>query len=82
MMVVSLACLPLFFTGRRVARWEGLLFLGYYAAYSAYLVLDAVGHAALPAYSTWMVQFTLPLTGVTVAVVTFRALRAARRGSG
>ncbi|RIL05890.1 MAG: sodium:calcium antiporter [Proteobacteria bacterium] len=82
MIAVALACLPLFFTGRRVARWEGLLFLAYYFAYAAYLVLDAVGHDALPAYSAVMLEFTMPLTAITIAVVTFRELRAHRGGGG
>jgi cation:H+ antiporter len=28
MVAVSLACLPIFFTGSMIARWEGALFLG------------------------------------------------------
>jgi cation:H+ antiporter len=79
MIAVALACLPLFATGHRLARWEGALFLGYYVAYAVYLVLDAVGHDALPAYSAIMLEFVLPLTAVTVAVVVFRELRARRR---
>ena len=35
--------------GHRIARWEGALFLGYYAAYVLYLILAATQHAALPA---------------------------------
>lgn len=38
------ACLPVFLTGREIARWEGGLFLGYYVAYVAYLVLAAQRH--------------------------------------
>jgi cation:H+ antiporter len=76
MLAVAIACLPLFGTGHRLARWEGLLFIGYYVAYAVYLVLDAVGHDALPAYSAIMLRFVLPLTAVTIAVVTFRELRA------
>ena len=29
MIAVSIACLPIFFTGHKIARWEGALFLGY-----------------------------------------------------
>ncbi len=32
MLAVSLACLPIFFTGNMIARWEGCLFFGYYVA--------------------------------------------------
>ncbi|MFH1278817.1 MAG: calcium/sodium antiporter [Candidatus Eisenbacteria bacterium] len=33
MLVAALACLPVFFTGRTIARWEGGLFLAGFAAY-------------------------------------------------
>ncbi len=39
MIVVSAACLPIFFTGYRISRLEGTLFLVGYAAYTAYLVV-------------------------------------------
>lgn len=43
--LASLACFPIFiFTGFRIERWEGGVFLGYYALYLLYLVLDATGH--------------------------------------
>ena len=77
MTAVALACLPVFFTGQAIARWEGALFLGYYAAYTAYLVLAATGHAALPAFGRALL-FVVPLTGVTLAVL---AVRARRRGT-
>lgn len=78
MIAVAVACLPLFGPGHRLERWEGLLFVGFYVAYAAYLVLDAIGHDALPAYSALMLRFVLPLTALTVAVVTIREVRAHR----
>jgi cation:H+ antiporter len=75
MFAVAVACLPIFFTGFRVARWEGGLFLAYYAAYTAYLVLDAQDHDALEGYSTVMAWFALPLTGITLLVVALRQVR-------
>jgi cation:H+ antiporter len=41
MTAVAVACLPIFATGRRIARWEGGLFLGWYVAYVVFLVLAA-----------------------------------------
>jgi len=35
---VALLCVPVFFTGQRVGRAEGALFIGIYAAYMAWLV--------------------------------------------
>jgi cation:H+ antiporter len=48
MIAVAIACLPIFFTGHAIARWEAAVFLGYYVAYTSYLVLDAAEHGAAP----------------------------------
>jgi cation:H+ antiporter len=85
MIVVALACLPIFASGHVIARWEGALFLAYYGAYLLYLGLDAAGHDALPLFNVVMLAFALPLTALTLAVVGWRTwLRAtepARDGS-
>jgi cation:H+ antiporter len=78
MVAAAVACLPIVFTGHRINRWEGGLLLAYYAAYTAFLVLDATGHDALPAFSWVMAAFVLPLTGATLAVIVWRSVRAAR----
>ena len=75
MLAVALACLPVFFTGGQISRWEGALFFAYYLAYTAYLVLAAIGHEALPVYALAMGAVVLPLSGITLAVVAFQALR-------
>jgi cation:H+ antiporter len=72
MLAVALACLPVFMTGREIARWEGGIFVAYYAAYVAYLILAAQQHDALPAYSAVMLGFVLPITVVTLVVVLLR----------
>jgi cation:H+ antiporter len=72
MLAVAVACLPVFLTGREIARWEGGVFLGYYAAYVAYLILATQQHDALPAFSAVMMGFVLPLTVITLVVVTIR----------
>lgn len=76
MIAVALACLPIFFTGNLIARWEGLLFLGYYGAYTAYLVLFATRSPTLEAFNTAMIWFVLPLTLVTLGVGLWRSRRA------
>lgn len=42
MTLVAILCLPIFFTGKTIARWEGLLFFIGYVAYTAYLVANAL----------------------------------------
>ena len=81
MIVVALACLPIFASGHVIARWEGALFLSYYGAYLLYLGLDAAGHDALPLFSMAMAAFALPLTAITMAVIGLRTWqRGVRRG--
>ena len=72
MLAVALACLPVFVTGREIARWEGSVFLLYYAAYVAYLILAAQQHDALGAFSSAMLGFVIPITVVTLVVVMLR----------
>jgi cation:H+ antiporter len=66
MLAVAVACLPVFFTGREIARWEGAVFVGYYAAYTAYLILMSQQHDALPYFSNAMLWFVVPITVVTL----------------
>lgn len=75
MIGTAVACLPIFFTGHLIARWEGALFLAYYLAYTGYLIMNASAHAALPAYSWVMLFIVLPLTVVTLVVVTVRSIK-------
>jgi cation:H+ antiporter len=82
MIAVSIACLPICFTGYRIARWEGFLFLAYYAAYTLYLILDSADHDALPEFSAMMGLFVIPLTLVTLVVLTVRALKGRRTAEG
>jgi cation:H+ antiporter len=68
MLAVALACLPVFLSGREIARWEGGVFVAYYVAYVAYLILAAQQHAALGTFSAVMMSFVVPLTLVTLVV--------------
>ena len=79
MIAVAVACLPIFFTGYVIARWEGLLFLAYYLAYTLWLFLHATDHDAQALFGTVMIGFVLPLTVVTLAVLSYRHWRVARR---
>jgi cation:H+ antiporter len=72
MLAVALACLPVFMTGREIARWEGGIFIGYYAAYVAYLILASQQHDALGAFSTAMMSFVVPITVLTLIVILLR----------
>jgi cation:H+ antiporter len=82
MTAAAVACLPVFFTGHLIARWEGALFLGYYVAYTAYLVLSATQAAAAPTLAAAMWTFVFPLTIVTLSIAVWRSWRGRARGGG
>ena len=74
MIAVAVACLPIFLTGHVIARWEGGLFLAYYVAYVAYLILEATDNALIGPFRVAMLLFVLPLTAITLGIVLTRAL--------
>jgi cation:H+ antiporter len=79
MIVVAIACLPIFYSGKLIDRWEGFLFLWSYAGYLAYLVFKSTSHGNAEGFNSVMVLFVLPLVAVTLVVITARALRDRRR---
>lgn len=72
MIVVAFACLPIFFTGSRLDRWEGAVFLLYYIAYTAYLILASQNSSSLEAYSHAILWFAMPITILTMGIVAWR----------
>ncbi len=78
MIAVAVACLPIFFTGHVIARWEGALFLFFYTTYASFLVLKVAQSAALPGFQHAMTYFVLPLTAITLAVLAAKAFRRQR----
>lgn len=79
MIIVAVACLPIFFTGNRLDRWEGIFFLFYYFAYTAYLILASIQHASLVVFERAMLWFTIPLTLLTLVIITLRTMRNTHR---
>jgi len=79
---VALVCLPIFYSGKRIDRWEGLLFLFYYLAYNGYLILNAVDSQILPTYKAIVLYVVIPLTiiGVIVAAILEKQAENKRKG--
>ena len=75
MIVVAVACLPIFFSGNLISRWEGVVFVAYYFAYTAYLILAAQRHAAIETFEFVILWVALPLTLLTLAVIVYRQLQ-------
>ena len=73
MIAVAVACLPIFFTGYCINRWEGLLFLAYYVAYTVYLVMVSTGRAFAETFGDALIGYAVPLTAITLLVIATRA---------
>lgn len=73
MLAVFAACLPIFFSGYRINRWEGTMFFGYYLAYTLYLVMFSTGLPAINLLRHAMTWYVLPLTAITLLVIFLRA---------
>lgn len=68
MVAVAVACLPIFFTGYEISRWEGILFLIYYVAYTGYLILTALYQGVPMAWRIAMLIFVVPITIFTIVI--------------
>lgn len=68
MVAAALACLPVFITGREIARWEGGMLLALYAAYLTYLVLVEQQSGGLDWYNTAMTSFVLPMAVIALVI--------------
>lgn len=75
MIAVAIACLPIFFTKGIISRWEGVLFMSYYIAYTLFLIFNATQHELLPVFNNVMLYFAIPITVVTILVIVFQEFR-------
>ncbi|OZY42168.1 conjugal transfer protein TraR [Pseudomonas fragi] len=75
MLGVAALCLPVFYTGYRVTRAEGLLFLGLYLAYGLHVVSFTTGMPLAGKLEHLMVFFVLPALLVFLLFSTLRAWR-------
>jgi cation:H+ antiporter len=74
MVGVAVICLPIFFNGMTVFRWEGGLLFGYFIIYTTYILLRAAEHDALHGFVAIVTWGILPLTGFTLVAVTIANL--------
>ncbi len=75
MIAAAVACLPIFFTGNVIARWEGGLFFFYYLVYTMHLALEAIGYESHRTLLEVMVVFAIPLTILTLLITVYRTSR-------
>jgi cation:H+ antiporter len=70
MIAVAVACLPVFFTDNLISRWEGVFFWLYYIVYTLFLFLKSTEQESLPIFNAVMLWFVIPITAVTLIIIT------------
>ena len=75
MIATAVACLPVFFTGHLIARWEGALFVAYYGTYTAFMVFAETHPAFTESFSVIVLGGIIPLTAITLLIGVVRYIR-------
>ena len=75
MIAVAAACLPVFFIGHIISRWNGVLFLAYYFAYTATFVIAEMVPGYHRTYALLMLGLVIPLTVITLLTGVVRSIR-------
>lgn len=75
MLGVAALCLPLFLSGYRITRAEGLLLLALYAAYGLHLVALSTGMALAESLEQLVIRYVLPPLGAYIVYTTIRVWR-------
>ena len=75
MLAASVACLPVFFSGWRITRLEGAVFLATYLAYLAWLVLAALQHPLAAGLGLGLLALGAPLAVLVVGGCLWRERR-------
>ena len=78
MTAAAIACLPIFFTGHVISRWEGGLFLAYEVIYTTWLIVAETHHPSLGSFQYAVLVFALPLTVMVLLVDVYRHARRGR----
>ena len=81
MLIVAVACLPIFLTGHVIHRWEGAVFFTYYLLYTGWLVLSAQAWTMGLHRLTVVLWGLIPLTVVAIIYSLILESRQARIGS-
>ncbi|MNF97824.1 Inner membrane protein YrbG [compost metagenome] len=75
MLGVAVLSLPVFYSGYRVTRAEGLVFLGLYLAYGLHVVAFTTGMPLATRLEKLMLFYALPVLGALLLYTTLRAWR-------
>lgn len=79
MIAVAVACLPVFYVGHVISRWNGVMFFAYFCAYTASFVIAETTPRFHRTFSSVMLGIVVPLTVVTLLTGVATAIRQGRK---
>ncbi|MEM8610572.1 MAG: calcium/sodium antiporter [Cyanobacteria bacterium P01_H01_bin.105] len=82
MIGVAIMCFPICLNDNLVSRWEGLLLLGYYLAYTLYLVMKSTEHDSAILFGSTLKYVIVPLTIIGLTAITLRSRLSSPRSKG
>ncbi|MGA1826197.1 MAG: calcium/sodium antiporter [bacterium] len=74
MLGASALVLPVFFTGYRISRWEGAIFIIFYILYLGFLVLFESGHPGLARFIAFAFFFVVQMVTLIIGTVIYQLL--------
>lgn len=74
MLGASVLVLPVFFTGYRISRWEGAVFIMLYILYLVFLILSASGHPGVAVFKALALFFVVPMVTLIIATAVYQLL--------
>lgn len=78
MIGVAVMCLPICLNDNLVSRWEGLMLLVYYIAYTLYLIMKTTDHDSTVMYGAALKYVIVPLTILGLTMIMLRSRQSKR----
>lgn len=75
MILTSIICLPICLSDQKVSRIEGLLLLLYFVSYISFIILNSSGHDAIEPFGKIVGLFFIPITMITLFIISLKELR-------
>lgn len=75
MIAIAVVCLPIFFAGYQITRFNGAVFFIFYILYVVYLIFSSTGHPATATYQKLLGYGVMPVAAIGLLAITWQAMR-------
>ncbi len=75
MIAIAVVCLPIFFAGYEITRFNGAIFFTFYLLYVVYLIFSSTAHPAFATYQKVLGYGVVPIAAIGLLAITWQAMR-------